>query len=90
MRIAWRAARARRIGGLLGMHHFLFVGDKREVLGVWVVEDEVSATRLQLRLGLMYPDCRTVVDEAQDFETLKAGHADYEFGAIEPDLSPVV
>ena len=67
------------------MRHFLFVGDQREVLGVWVVDDEVSATRLQLNLALMYPDCETVVDNAADFESFKAGYADYEFGSLEPD-----
>jgi hypothetical protein len=67
------------------MRHFLFVGDKREVLGVWTVDDQVAATRLQLKLGLMYPDCETVLDQAADYESLKAGHADYEFGGLEPD-----
>ena len=70
------------------MHrHFVFVGDKRDVLGVWVVEDSVQATRLQLQLELMYPDCETVVKSAEDFESFKARCSDYEFGDLEPDAA---
>lgn len=67
------------------MKHFLFVGDNREVLGVWEVDDEVQATRLQLNLSLMYPDCETIVDNAADYESFKRGYAEYEFGNLEPD-----
>ena len=66
------------------MRHFLFVGDKREVLGVWVADDALAGRRLRLELELKYPDCETYVDEARDYESFKAGFADYEFGEIEP------
>lgn len=68
------------------MRHYLFVGDARDVLGVWEVEDEVSAARLSLQLSLMYPGCKTVADHAVDFESFKQGYADYDFDGLEPDL----
>lgn len=67
------------------MRHYLFVGDARDVLGVWEVDDEVSATRLSLQLSLMYPGCRTITDHATDFESFKRGYADYDFDGLEPD-----
>lgn len=67
------------------MRHYLFVGDSRDVLGVWEVDDEVSATRLSLQLALMYPGCKTVADHAADFETFKQGYSDYDFDGLEPD-----
>jgi hypothetical protein len=67
------------------MRHYLFVGDRREVLGVWEVDDEEAATRLSLQLSLMYPGCKTVTEAATDFETFKKGHADYDFDGLEPD-----
>jgi hypothetical protein len=63
----------------------LFVGDARDVLGVWEVEDDLAATRLSLQLALMYPGCRTVADHASDFESFKKGYADYNFDELEPD-----
>lgn len=77
------------------MRHFLFVGEPggsstnhstREVLGVWCVETESAAQKLMLKLSLMYPDCRTIFQRSDDFESLKAQHRDYEFGSLEPDL----
>lgn len=68
------------------MRNFLFVGDKREVLGVWVTDDDVAARRLHLKLSLMYPNCKTVVDQSADFETLKADHRQFDFGNLEPDM----
>ena len=67
------------------MAHYLFVGDSREVLGVWEVEDEVSATRLSLRLALMYPGCTTFSDTASDFESFKQTFARFNFDGLEPD-----
>ncbi len=67
------------------MRHYLFVGDQHEVLGVWEVEDELSATKLSLKLSLMYPGCTTVQDHAADFETFKRGYADFNFDGLEPD-----
>jgi hypothetical protein len=67
------------------MRHYLFVGESREVLGVWEAEDEVSATRLSLQLSLMYPGCKTVEETAEDFETFKQEHAEYNFDGLEPD-----
>lgn len=67
------------------MRHYLFVGDARDVLGVWEVDDEVSATRLSLQLALMYPGCRTFVDQSSDFESFKRGYADFDFDGLEPD-----
>jgi hypothetical protein len=77
------------------MRHFLFVGDPggtstkprpREVLGVWCVDTESAAQKLMLKLSLMYPDCSTIFHRTEDFEALKAQHAEYEFGGLEPDL----
>jgi hypothetical protein len=67
------------------MRHYLFVGDRREVLGVWEAKDEMAATRLRLQLALMYPDCETITDHAHDFESFKAGYRDYDFGGLQPD-----
>ena len=66
------------------MRHFVFVGDQREVLGVWVADDIVAATRLRLELELTYPDCVMRGSDADDYETFKASHTEYEFGDIEP------
>ena len=63
----------------------MFVGDQREVLGVWVADDHITATKQQLQLTLTYPDCETIAEDADDYETLKEGYADYEFGDLEPD-----
>jgi hypothetical protein len=70
------------------MKNFLFVGDKREVLGVWMVDDRNVAKKLHLKLQLMYPNCQTVVDQSTDYESLKEGYSEFEFGNLEPDLSP--
>jgi hypothetical protein len=67
------------------MRHYLFVGDRREVLGVWEVEDELAATKLSLQLSLMYPGCRTIAEAAPDFESFKQGYAEYDFDGLEPD-----
>jgi hypothetical protein len=67
------------------MRHYLFVGDRHEVLGVWEVEDEISATKLSLKLSLMYPGCSTFFDLATDFESFKRGFADFNFDGLEPD-----
>ena len=69
------------------MRSFLFVGDKREVLGVWVVDDEKVARKLRLKLELTYPDCQTIVRRSADYETLKADHDEFEFGSLEPDAA---
>jgi hypothetical protein len=67
------------------MRHYLFVGDRHEVLGVWEVEDELSATKLSLKLSLMYPGCSTFFEHATDFESFKRGFADFNFDGLEPD-----
>ncbi|MCC7386312.1 MAG: hypothetical protein IT384_30995 [Deltaproteobacteria bacterium] len=72
------------------MRNFLFVGDKREVLGVWVADSDADAKRLRLKLSLKYPNCQTIVGQSPDFEALKARYREFEFGALEPDLASAV
>ena len=67
------------------MLNFLFVGDKREVLGVWVAETETQAKKMMLKLSLTYPNCRTFFERSTDFEALKARYRELEFGNLEPD-----
>ncbi len=69
------------------MRHYLFVGDReaQEVLGVWEVEDQHSASRLQMTLGLRYPGCATVHSRIDDFESLKQEHKHYDFGGLLPE-----
>ena len=54
------------------MKHYLLVGDQKEVLGVWMVDGEMSASRLKLELELKYPDCETLERDAQDYESFKS------------------
>jgi hypothetical protein len=72
------------------MRHYLFVGESRDVLGVWEVEDELAATKLSLQLALMYPGCKTVSEPAADFESFKKGYAEYDFDGLEPDRADEV
>jgi hypothetical protein len=72
------------------MRHYLFVGESRDVLGVWEVEDELAATRLSLQLALMYPGCKTFADYAPDFESFKQGYSDFNFDGLEPDQADQV
>lgn len=69
------------------MQHYVFLGENRSVLGVWVARDARDAVRLQLELSLTYPDCETLVRPARDYESLKAGHQDYDFAGLEPSPS---
>jgi hypothetical protein len=69
------------------MRNFLFVGDKREVLGVWVVETEAQAKKMLLKLSLTYPNCRTILERTADFEALKSRYQELEFGNLEPDVA---
>jgi len=72
-----------RSGGF--MRHYLLLGDQRQVLGVWETPDDVAAARFGLQLTLSYPDCTTVIERADDFETFKADHQDLNFEGIEPE-----
>jgi len=69
--------------------HYCFVGERRDVLGVWVAGDEISAARLQLHLELSYPDCETIVHRSSSFESLKESLSDWCFGDLEPDHATV-
>ena len=67
------------------MRHYLLVGDRKEVLGVWRVDSEMSASKLKLELELKYPDCETLKQDAQDYESFKSTvEENYEFGDIIP------
>lgn len=73
------------------MRHYLFVGDgdAGEVLGVWEVHDDLSATKLSIQLSLTYPGFETVGGRAPDFESFKARHQRFNFGAMLPEGKPV-
>ena len=67
------------------MRHYLLVGDRKEVLGVWTAETEMSASRLKLELELKYPDCETLRQDANDFESFKSNvELSYDFDDIVP------
>ena len=67
------------------MRHYLLVGDQKEVLGVWMADCEMSASRLKLELELKYPDCETLKHDAQDFESFKSDiEQSYDFEDIIP------
>ena len=66
------------------MRQYLLVQDNEEVLGVWVAENIVSATRLKLELALKYPGCETVSSDATSYDEFKQVYGGYEFGDLQP------